>query len=62
METYSNSQLINVIKINPKEIKRVYFECKIELDKKDKKELKNNNYKLYFKYQKKDSKKKKILL
>lgn len=62
METYSNSQFVNVIKINPNEIKRVYFECKIELDKKEKIALVNNDYKLYFKYKEKDSKEKKVSL
>jgi hypothetical protein len=62
METYSNSQFINVLKINPKEIKRIYFEYKIKLKTSEKIAFENNNYKIYFKYKEKDSKEKKVLL
>lgn len=62
METYSNSQFINVLKINPKEIKRIYFEYKIKLKTSEKIAFESNNYKIYFKYKEKDSKEKKVSL
>lgn len=62
IETYSNSQFINVLKSNPKEIKRIYFEYKIKLKTSDKISFENDNYKIYFKYKEKESKEKKMFL